>query len=568
MNQLVKNYNKKNGLKYRVILLSVALFFVFQPTLRAEEELPEELLRDLEKFEQYRSSDREKALRYARRAEVQIDSTMLHAEVAAVYDFLADNSENHEFRYEDALHHKQRSLNLYEALDERRHTARTAADLGRLYLKDGDYHNAYTHSIKAVHLARSLRDTLSLREALMIIEQVDYFYNRDVEQAMEYNRMVADSYHGRAQADQTVRALNNRFNYPLTPVEVQEVLVRGEALCREYGFNDMLLNIYLNVALQEILFGDLEACAEFLERAKPLISNFKEEGYYYSASGFYHINCGNFEAAIEDTRRSIELLAQGDFDSKNVHSYFLLQELYHEAGDYAKAYDALLQFSEIYTRQINTEDLLGLSKTISELELKRAREWHLFIIVVLILGVVFLVVGIALFYSRHKLEVKNRRLMAEQAEQELRNKNEIIKIQKLQQYQEQRNLASLSEELSTALAATDGKTMRSEINRVIRRLQKGSDASRDWVEVETTLTRNNDAFFENLLKEYPNLTKNERKLCTFIHLNLSTKEISKMTHQSVGSINIARSRLRQKFGLTGSDQSLIAFLDRFESGEK
>lgn len=75
----------------------------------------------------------------------------------------------------------------------------------------------------------------------------------------------------------------------------------------------------------------------------------------------------------------------------------------------------------------------------------------------------------------------------------------------------------------------------------------------------------NDTFFDNLLKEYPNLTKNERKLCTFIHMNLSTKEIAKITHQSTGSINVARSRLRQKFGLTDSDTSLIAFLDKFKT---
>ena len=92
-----------------------------------------------------------------------------------------------------------------------------------------------------------------------------------------------------------------------------------------------------------------------------------------------------------------------------------------------------------------------------------------------------------------------------------------------------------------------------------------SDASGgDWAEVEKTLL-SNDTFFENLLKEYPTLTKNERKLCTFIHMNLSTKEIAQITHQSSDSINVARSRLRQKFGLTNSNMSLIAFLDRFKT---
>ena len=51
-------------------------------------------------------------------------------------------------------------------------------------------------------------------------------------------------------------------------------------------------------------------------------------------------------------------------------------------------------------------------------------------------------------------------------------------------------------------------------------------------------------------------------------MKMSTKEISNITNQSLGSINVARSRLRQKFGLTGDDKSLIVYLDRFGTADK
>lgn len=162
-----------------------------------------------------------------------------------------------------------------------------------------------------------------------------------------------------------------------------------------------------------------------------------------------------------------------------------------------------------------------------------------------------------------RMQRKNSRLNSIKAEQELRHKNEIIKIQQLQQYEEQNNTVKLSEELIEAVNMADNREMRNTLRHIIHRLQKTHGSSNNWAEVEKTLANNNDAFFENLLKEYPNLTKNERKLCTLIHMNLSTKEIANITHQSVGSINVARSRLRQKFGLTDSDTSLIAFLDKF-----
>ena len=286
---------------------------------------------------------------------------------------------------------------------------------------------------------------------------------------------------------------------------------------------------------------------------------------------------GNSTQAIIDLRRSIELLNNGDFDSKNVHSYFLLQDIYRNEGRYREAYDALKAFSETYTRQHNTDNVIELSLLINDMELKQAakererlEQEHLIaqqhtkgiIYTYVLLLVIVISIGM-LIYSRYRLERKNRQLQREQAEQELRYKNEIIKIQRLQQYQERNNMDKLSEELNRTANITDNKEMRNELRRVIRQLQQRG-ADNDWADVEITLASANDTLYANLLKEYPNLTKNERKLCTLIHMKLSTKEIANITHQSIGSINVARSRLRQKFGITDSDISLIAFLDRFK----
>ena len=107
--------------------------------------------------------------------------------------------------------------------------------------------------------------------------------------------------------------------------------------------------------------------------------------------------------------------------------------------------------------------------------------------------------------------------------------------------------------------------MQTQLRRIIHQLQNNTKTGNGWAEVEMTLAGGNNVFYENLLRDFPNLTKNERKLCLFIHMKMSTKEISDITHQSLGSINVARSRLRQKLGLTGDDTSLIAFLDKYNT---
>lgn len=537
---------------------------------------------NIEKFQQYRTVDRERAYDYASMVLADVDSTAVSEDIAMVCDFMSEYSESNLHRYNDALQYRQRAYGIYEKLENRACLARTNALLARIYLRNNDYHNAFSSGIKALDEGRIIGDSTTVREAYLALEQVDYFYHHDLERAMDYNMRVSSHYSDRAQAHQAVRALNNRFHYELSPDDVNEVIAQCETICTEFGFNDLLVNVYLNAAMQEFMFDDYAATERYLELAKPLISNYKEEGYYYSARGFYYLNMGNDAHAIEDLNRSIELLSNGDFDTKNVHSYFMLQDIFYRQGKYREAYDALMSFAETYTHQHNTQNIVELSLLINDMELRHAEQEHLrkeqlhlqeiehskMVTRFYILSVVvILIVGI-LIYSRYRLERKNRDLQRVQAEQELNYKNEIIKIQKLQQYQEQNNIDKIVDELNAAINIADNKEMRAELRRVIRQLRSDVSGGGDWAEVEKTLAGGNDVFYENLLREHPNLTKNERKLCLFIHMKMSTKEISNITNQSLGSINVARSRLRQKFGLTGDDKSLIVYLDRFGTADK
>lgn len=69
-------------------------------------------------------------------------------------------------------------------------------------------------------------------------------------------------------------------------------------------------------------------------------------------------------------------------------------------------------------------------------------------------------------------------------------------------------------------------------------------------------------FYKNIYTRHGNLTPNEKRLCAFIRLNMSSKEISAVTGQSVKSIEIARSRLRTKLSLNRRD-NLNAYLQQF-----
>lgn len=548
-------------------------------TANAQQLSSKTLSQNMEHFLEHRTTDKEKAYEYANLVLADLDSTIIGENVGTLYDFMALYNETILHNYQQSLYYRLRAASIYKAMNDTPCIARTDALLGRIHLRNSDYHNALSYSTRALREGRLVGDSTTVREAYLTMEQVDFFYNNDVQRAMRYNLRVSESYDNLEEAHQAVRALNNRFNYELTPDDCNEILTRCEKICAEYGFNDLLLNVYLNTAMQEFVFENTDKTAYYLDKAKSLITNFKEEGYYYSALGFYHLNMGNTAQAIDALKHSIDLLNLGDFDTKNVHSYFLLQDIYYNQGRYREAYDALMEFAKTYTRQHNRQGVVELSKLISELEIARAEQEHLrreeeyqrqqeynkMITIFYILSILVIMIVVFLLLSRFRLERKNRELQRAQTEQELNHKNEIIKIQKLQQYQEQNNIDQLTEELGNIANLGNNKEMQIQIRRIIHQLQNNSKSGNGWVEVEMTLAGGNNIFYENLLRDFPTLTKNERKLCLFIHMKMSTKEISDITHQSLGSINVARSRLRQKLGLTGDDTSLITFLDKYNT---
>lgn len=86
---------------------------------------------------------------------------------------------------------------------------------------------------------------------------------------------------------------------------------------------------------------------------------------------------------------------------------------------------------------------------------------------------------------------------------------------------------------------------------------------------DDSLQRFNIAFYSvheyfnrNLTSKYSNLTNNDLKLCAFLRLGMSTKDIASILYQTNDSVKVSRSRLRKKLGLEQS-QNLQVFLSSF-----
>ena len=92
---------------------------------------------------------------------------------------------------------------------------------------------------------------------------------------------------------------------------------------------------------------------------------------------------------------------------------------------------------------------------------------------------------------------------------------------------------------------------------------KYSVNNKRWEEFELRFNKVNPLFFQKLEAEFPNLSPNEKKLCAFLSMNLTSKDISNITGQTIHSINIARGRLRKKLKINNSNIDIITFLSKY-----
>jgi AraC family chitin signaling transcriptional activator len=81
----------------------------------------------------------------------------------------------------------------------------------------------------------------------------------------------------------------------------------------------------------------------------------------------------------------------------------------------------------------------------------------------------------------------------------------------------------------------------------------------EWETFETNLNQIHNEFIIKLSKKYPNLTAKDIKLCIYLKMNLTSKEIAPMINISFRGVELHRYRLRKKLALV-QDDNLSKFL--------
>ncbi len=87
-------------------------------------------------------------------------------------------------------------------------------------------------------------------------------------------------------------------------------------------------------------------------------------------------------------------------------------------------------------------------------------------------------------------------------------------------------------------------------------IEKNDDS---WEKFALHFDEINNNFLKNLKLKFTKLTNSDLKMCAYLQLNLSSKEIAQLMNISVRGVEISRYRLRKKLTLS-SEQSISDFL--------
>jgi len=326
--------------------------------------------------------------------------------------------------------------------------------------------------------------------------------------------------------------------------------------------------------------------------------HFKDQLYLFGTSRGYIIlnldklNFSNFEININSVEKSTlkgekQLISlQGDnllkakennlFFTFSVPEYdkftevnyqYKLEGLYDEFSEWTTNSEAVfknLSYGD-YTFKVKAKIGDHLAENIETFSFTINRPWYIANDMLIVYLVLFTILWyfIHTLYKRYYNKQKDKLVEKKQrvfAIAQLENEQVIMKL-KNEKLQDEIN--SKTRELSSSTMSiikkneilNDIKSALTEVKDdvkvkpVIKIINKNLNNTSDWNMFQEAFNNSDSDFLKKVKKMHTNLTPNDLRLCAYLRLNLSSKEIAPLLNISPRSVEIKRYRLRKKMNL-------------------
>ena len=194
------------------------------------------------------------------------------------------------------------------------------------------------------------------------------------------------------------------------------------------------------------------------------------------------------------------------------------------------------------------------------------RPWYLTMqaLFAYLLGVLILGLGTHSVYRGYYKRQRNRLIMVKEKEIELKEmeaeqqimrfRNDNLKLDIENKNRElglsTMNLIQKNELLSDIKNQLSGISSMKDVKDVVKLINRKLNTTADWKVFEEAFNNADKDFLKNVKSKHPGLTSNDLRLCAYLRLNLSSKEIAPLLNISHKSVEVKRYRLRKKMNLS------------------
>lgn len=168
----------------------------------------------------------------------------------------------------------------------------------------------------------------------------------------------------------------------------------------------------------------------------------------------------------------------------------------------------------------------------------------------------------------HELELEHNereiiKLQNERLEADMMYKNKELASITMHLYKRGRLLGKIKDDLSDAIGKVSQNEEKTDLTKLLKLITQEEKQDNGWEQFAVHFDEVHNKFLQNLKATYPELTPGDLKLCAYLKMNLSSKDIAQLLHLSLKGVENGRYRLRKKINLA-SNSSLTDFILGFQ----
>lgn len=485
-----------------------------------------------------------------------------------------------QFNLNDAVQYSAKALEIANDQKDILLRANAHLELGTLYIKIGNYIETFKHYEATERYFKEL-DLEAQSKAIKLYNNIGALHDRleEYDLALEYyfralgliNSGVdyPESYGFPAGLYNNIASIYERKDENKKAIDYY---LKALESAEEKNDQANLGSIYNNLGKIYIKTGDHSLAKQQLWMSLKVRTSIDDrlgtaKSMYFLSN--YYLDTSQEDSALFYAMQSHKLANELGHLETQCYSAMFLADAYDSLNNTASALKYHRLYKELSDSIISTEKVRELSNLRNKYELEELRkesmhtEQLLRVRYVAITGFLLLCITILILlfivlrYKKNRIEhLKN------QLEKDIEIKNRELTTNVMYLVKKNELINNVAKRLVQLL-----EQIRPENKNTIRQIifDLNQEIDHDvWQDFEYRFNQVHNSFYDNLRKTFPELSPADRRLCAFLRLNLSTKEIAAITSQSAGSIDVARARLRKKLNLTNSDENLVDYLLLFD----